>query len=1370
MPIIIHTRKLFIACIRVASPWKLVSWLMFLCLLPALQPSAQAQALPPLPSCPDPWGSASTLYGTVFLVGTGMAKSPPYTQNVNQWIGFQAQMAEQFPCAWAATPGGVGNANDWIYINDTFTDSVSCGGPIQNYAWFGQGHGNSPQIQVGITAQSDIYGWGYGDNVNGTETEKGCINANTPLQVVFGPLAGIEEQMLPLPATGHVLAGSMEFSGSPVDPGSTLQGNWQLAWFFSTNPDDLCDDCIKKLLHLKGSELSIHNQDLGEDLPVIGTPFFLHYQSSRSFGRVGADAAAVQDARNLGGWTLSVHHALEPLLQIYCIGGSCTPYAIVPKALFMGDGRVRSDDSVQAPLVYNGNLYVTDEDGSEVYEFSNGVHTRTLMPMTGAVRYTFGYDPFSRLTSVTDESNNVTTIHRDSNGNPTAIVGPFGQTTTLAIDSNGFLSQITDPAGRATKLTNTSAGLLTTLTDPKGNVYNYQYDSFGRLTQHSDPAGGFVSLARTDNGSGYSVLETTAVGRSSTAQVGFSSNSSQTARQFTNTWTNGLQATESKTQLAGQLSDSTTLPDGSSYSTGYGPDPRWGIQVPVTASKTVTQGNLTMNISGNRTATLGTPGNPFSLNTQTDTTIVNGRTYTSVFDASNRTYKDSSPVGRSVTTTIDTKERLSAVQVAGLSATSFNYNSRGLRSAVKQGTRQNTYAYDSKGQLSSKTDALGLKTVYTYDPDGNVLSVTLPDGRVISYAYDKNGNLASVIPPGGVAHAFQYTSVKFPSQYTPPTVAGGGITKYSYNADRDLTRITRPDGSAIRYSYDSAGRLSSTAYPTASISYAYDATTGALASATVHNGEQTLYTYNGPLLTSATLKGTVGGSVSQTYNNNFMAASQAVKGGQTINFTYDDDNLLTQAGSFGITYSSQNTLLTGTAFGSAKDSRAYNSFGELSSYSAKYGTTSLYSVNYTRDGDAQLTAASENIRGTSNSWGYTYDNAGRLTQVTKNGASFASYTYDNNSNRLTATTSSGTQGATYDAQDRLLTYGSASYTYNANGELASETTGSQITTYQYDALGNLISAVLSDGTRIDYIIDAEINRVGKKVNGTLVQGFLYDNNDNIVAELDGSNHLVSQFVYATGSMSPDYVIKAGIKYRLFSDQLGSPRLVVNATTGAIAEEIDYDAFGNVLNDTQPGFQPFGFAGGLYDQQTGLVHFGAREYDPHTGRWTAKDPVLFSGGDTNLYGYVVGDPVNLADPAGLAGGKCAKAAKKVVKAVEKKVVGDKIKIPGTPLSISLDKPEISANGSVDIKVDGKTVGKVEGEVAVGVTTKGGPGDNLFYANGKVDVKIGDRTVIEQQVHVEGVKATDMGVHRDIEVNHDTVRRANNCDDPYDPNCH
>jgi RHS repeat-associated protein len=93
-------------------------------------------------------------------------------------------------------------------------------------------------------------------------------------------------------------------------------------------------------------------------------------------------------------------------------------------------------------------------------------------------------------------------------------------------------------------------------------------------------------------------------------------------------------------------------------------------------------------------------------------------------------------------------------------------------------------------------------------------------------------------------------------------------------------------------------------------------------------------------------------------------------------------------------------------------------------------------------------------------------------------------------------------------------------------------------------------------------------------------------------------------------------------------------LLTDVATGTVAQQLDYDEFGNVLTDTNPGFQPFGFAGGLYDPDTGLVRFGARDYDAATGRWTTKDPLKFKSGDTNLFTYTMSDPVNKIDPEGL----------------------------------------------------------------------------------------------------------------------------------------
>ena len=102
-------------------------------------------------------------------------------------------------------------------------------------------------------------------------------------------------------------------------------------------------------------------------------------------------------------------------------------------------------------------------------------------------------------------------------------------------------------------------------------------------------------------------------------------------------------------------------------------------------------------------------------------------------------------------------------------------------------------------------------------------------------------------------------------------------------------------------------------------------------------------------------------------------------------------------------------------------------------------------------------------------------------------------------------------------------------------------------------------------------------------------------------------------------------------YRILTDHVGSPLLVVNvANASDVPFRATYTAFGEATITGTADFLPFGFAGGLFDIETGLVRFGARDYDPVVGRWTAKDPIRFDGGQANLYVYVGDDPVNKVD--------------------------------------------------------------------------------------------------------------------------------------------
>ena len=187
--------------------------------------------------------------------------------------------------------------------------------------------------------------------------------------------------------------------------------------------------------------------------------------------------------------------------------------------------------------------------------------------------------------------------------------------------------------------------------------------------------------------------------------------------------------------------------------------------------------------------------------------------------------------------------------------------------------------------------------------------------------------------------------------------------------------------------------------------------------------------------------------------------------------------------------------------------------------------------------------------------------------------------------------------------------------------------------YSYDVLGNL-KQVQTLNASITYLVDPLNRRIGRKVNGTLTHGWLYLG-ARPVAELNPDHTVKTVFFYGEKSNVPSAMLRDGKTYRILSNHLGSVRLVVDVSNGDIAQQLDYDAWGKVISDSNPGFQPFGFAGGLYDSATGLTRFGARDYDAETGRWTAKDPILFAGGDVSLYGYVSGDPVNFVDPSGLA---------------------------------------------------------------------------------------------------------------------------------------
>ncbi len=887
-------------------------------------------------------------------------------------------------------------------------------------------------------------------------------------------------------------------------------------------------------------------------------------------------------------------------------------------------------------------ILIPSTDASEVYVFNkNGRHLRTLLALTGATLLEFHYDGAGRLSSLQDGNGLVTTIEHDASGNPTGILAPFGQHTILTTTLDGFLASVANPAGETTLLGYTGVGLLSSVTGPKGDAYTFTYDAGGHLLSAADPAGGSTTLTYTNTPNGYEVQATTALGRISHYLVETLTNGVQ--RRLI-TYPDGTHLESLRGNNDGNLT--TTFPAGTVISTEEGPDPRFGMQSPIVLRASIrTPAGLTNRLTASRTVLLANPDDVLSVTELRDSVVMNGRTNMLVYSASNRTFIATTSEGRTSTNRIDALARVIFEQQAGLNSILYGYDARGLTNLLEAGgaeLRGYSASYNAAGLLASFVDPLGQLSTNQYDASGRIIAKSLPGSRFVRFTNDAAGFTTAVLPPGQPAHSLTYTQVDLLATYTAPVVAGvTNQTRFLYNADRQPSRIIRPDGQLVDFLYDGSGRLQIVTVPGGeTFTNRYDPITGRLTNVVGTSGQQLAIGSDGLLLTSETWSGSaVTGSVSRVYDSSFRVITRTVNQANPVDYSNSPDGLIVRAGSLTLTRHPQHGFISATVLSNLTDTCTYDGFGSPNFYAAAASGIVFYAYSLAYDPLGRITNKQEVITGITNDYAYLYDAANRLAQVRSNSILIAIHTYDPNGNRLSRSNppaASFAQG-TYDAQDRLVNavteLGTRSYFYNPQGQRESTTLNGQATQYQYDAHGNLRSVTLPNLTQIDYVVDASDRRIGKKINGTLVNGWLYQGQLLPIVQLDGANQVVCRFVYASRLQVPDYLIRSDGSYRLVCDHLGSVRLVVNAQTGTVVQRLDYDEYGRVTLDTNPGFQPFGFAGGLYDADTGLVRFGWRDYDPIASRWTAKDPLGFFGGDANLYAYCANDPLNCFDPSG-----------------------------------------------------------------------------------------------------------------------------------------
>jgi RHS repeat-associated protein len=576
---------------------------------------------------------------------------------------------------------------------------------------------------------------------------------------------------------------------------------------------------------------------------------------------------------------------------------------------------------------------------------------------------------------------------------------------------------------------------------------------------------------------------------------------------------------------------------------------------------------------------------------------------------------------------------------------SLTYNSRGWLDTITRGGKDYQTGYDDEGIASSSTNPAGNSVAYQTDKLGYATSMTNPLNQSITLSMDSMNRVTGITDPLSRTTNYGYDSRGYLSSVTMPVI---GTANYQRNDIGLLTQITDLNSQNWGFNYTTTGRLLSSTDPLNNTwQYGYD-TRGRLSTKTFPDGS----------------------TATMTYDNAGNVSGILYSGGLNIQFTYDSLNRLLTANNISLTRDAEEKIIatdnSGTIFGAT-----YDNGGRLNTVTYN---NNAFTVTYSYDSTTGLlSSVTDNLTGTQIN--LTYDNANRLSGISRSNGINTTFTYDNAS-RLTRiqdrpSTGSGLIDLQYTLNaagevasvnitapldhSTLLTTSTDNFTYDASSQI--NTSG-----YVYDSMGRLTASpghtYTWDGasrlTGIDGITLAYNGMDDLIIRTDAGQTTRYYYNkaiglSPIAAEKDDSvGQMLRYYVWTPGGQLL-YMIDAANSnnvYHYHFDRTGST-LALTDSTGTVTDSYAYTPYGKLLQHNGTNQQPFTFVGQWGVRQdpstgsgatgSGLYHMRARYYDANTARFISREPVwpmLTDPKEINPYQYAMNEPVRNVDVTGL----------------------------------------------------------------------------------------------------------------------------------------